>query len=168
MKQTIQYKLHLSLHDFNTDLKLNDPSLCYCSSFKFGQNIAWKTMLTETAVKKPEMTDKGYSASYILLCTLWLQFICFIQGGSIANIEAAWSARNMKFYPLSLQDAVMAVPELAGAQTYQVSVPSNPAPDPTGNKPFVKLDLKKCSVWQLLNVDVDEACRFVSRDTLSC
>jgi hypothetical protein len=71
MKQTIQYKLHLSLHDFNTALKLNDSSLC--SRFRFGQNIAWKKLLTETAVKKPEMIDKEYSAGYRLLCML--QFI---------------------------------------------------------------------------------------------
>ena len=65
----------------------------------------------------------------------------------------------MKFYPLALQDAVMGEPDLAGAKTYTVPVPSNPNPDPDGDQPFTAVELKDCSVWQLLNVDVDEACR---------
>ena len=67
----------------------------------------------------------------------------------------------MKFYPLALQDAVMGEPDLAGAKTYTVPVPSNPNPDPDGDQPFTAVELKDCSVWQLLNVDVDEACRSV-------
>ena len=60
----------------------------------------------------------------------------------------------MKFYPLSLQDAVMGEEELSGAKTFLVSVP-NP-----GSK-FTHVELQNCTVWQLLNVDVDEACRFL-------
>lgn len=67
----------------------------------------------------------------------------------------------MKFYPLSLQDAVKAEDKLARAKTFKVSVPKNPSPDPAGKEPFVKLDLQDCSVWQLLNLDVDEACRYI-------
>ena len=82
-------------------------------------------------------------------------------GGSIANIEALWASRNMKFYPQSLQDAVLNEPDLAGAKTYLVSVPGDPKPNPTGDQDFVDKELQYCSVWQLLNVDVDQACRFV-------
>lgn len=67
----------------------------------------------------------------------------------------------MKFYPLALQDAVMGEPDLAGAKTYKVPVPTNPHPDPDGDLPFVGVELQNCSVWQLLNVDVDQACRSV-------
>ncbi|XP_028411012.1 uncharacterized protein LOC114533638 [Dendronephthya gigantea] len=78
----------------------------------------------------------------------WGHITC---GGSIANIEAMWASRNMKFYPLSLQDAVMAEGELSGAKTYMVNV----------FKPgsgFTNVELQHCTVWQLLNVDVDDAC----------
>ncbi|CAB3994442.1 group II decarboxylase family [Paramuricea clavata] len=85
----------------------------------------------------------------------WGHITC---GGSIANIEAVWSSRNMKFYPLSLQDAVMAEAQLAGAKTYKVNVPAKPDPQPRGDQPFVQEELQNCSVWQLLNLDVDDAC----------
>jgi hypothetical protein len=66
----------------------------------------------------------------------------------------------MKFYPLSLQDAVMAEAQLAGAKTYKVNVPAKPDPQPRGDQQFVQEELQNCSVWQLLNLDVDDACRF--------
>jgi hypothetical protein len=67
----------------------------------------------------------------------------------------------MKFYPLSLQDAVMAEAQLARAKTFKVNVPAQPYPQPGGDNPFVQVELQNCSVWQLLNLDVDDACRFV-------
>jgi hypothetical protein len=69
----------------------------------------------------------------------------------------------MKFYPLSLQDAVMAEAQLAGAKTYKVNVPAKPDPQPRGDQQFVQEELQNCSVWQLLNLDVDDACRFFSK-----
>ena len=66
----------------------------------------------------------------------------------------------MKFYPLTLQDAVLGVSELAKAKPYKVSVPTKPDPDPRGDNPFIDVELQYCSVWQLLNVDVDQACRY--------
>jgi hypothetical protein len=66
----------------------------------------------------------------------------------------------MKFYPLSLKDAVMSEAKLSGAKTFKVRVPSKPTPSPEGGVTYVQVELQKCSVWQLLNLDVDDACRF--------
>ena len=68
----------------------------------------------------------------------------------------------MKFYPLSLQDAVMNEENLKGAKTFKVRVPGKPEPHLDGEEPFAPVELQKCSVWQLLNLDVDDACRFAS------
>ena len=68
----------------------------------------------------------------------------------------------MKFYPLSLQDAVMNEEKLKGAKTFKVRVPTKPEPQLTAWQPFAEVELQNCSVWQLLNLDVDDACRFAS------
>ena len=106
----------------------------------------------------PEHSFSGNGPTWSIVAYL---FFFFIPGGSIANIEAVWSSRNMKFYPLSLQDAVMAEAQLARAKTFKVNVPAQPYPQPGGDNPFVQVELQNCSVWQLLNLDVDDACRFV-------
>ena len=43
-----------------------------------------------------------------------------VTGGSVANIEAMWVARNLKFYPLGLQEAVKKEEKLQGAREYEV------------------------------------------------
>ena len=42
-----------------------------------------------------------------------------VAGGSIANIEAIWVARNLKYYPLGLQDALRKDSELQAARGYK-------------------------------------------------
>ena len=37
-----------------------------------------------------------------------------------ANIEAMWVARNLKFYPLGLQEALKKEDKLKGAREYEV------------------------------------------------
>lgn len=44
-----------------------------------------------------------------------------VAGGSIANIEAIWVARNLKYYPLGLQEALLKDEQLRGAREYEVS-----------------------------------------------
>ena len=41
-------------------------------------------------------------------------------GGSVANIEAIWAARNVKYFPLGLQEALMKEDKLAKARGYKV------------------------------------------------
>lgn len=43
-----------------------------------------------------------------------------VTGGSVANIEAMWVARNLKFYPLGLQEALKKEDKLKGAREYEV------------------------------------------------
>ena len=43
-----------------------------------------------------------------------------VAGGSIANIEAIWAARNVKYFPLGLQEALLKEDKLSGARNYKV------------------------------------------------
>ena len=43
-----------------------------------------------------------------------------VTGGSVANIEAMWMARNLKYYPLGLQEALLKDGRLATGTGYQV------------------------------------------------
>ena len=42
-------------------------------------------------------------------------------GGSVANIEAIWAGRNVKYFPLGLQEALLKEDSLADARGYKVS-----------------------------------------------
>ena len=43
-----------------------------------------------------------------------------VAGGTVANIEAMWVERNLKFYPLGLQEALLNDVQLSKARGYQV------------------------------------------------
>ena len=45
-----------------------------------------------------------------------------VTGGSVANIEAIWAARNVKFFPLALQRALTKEKKLAEAKHYKVGI----------------------------------------------
>ena len=65
-------------------------------------------------------------------------------GGTVANIEAMWAARNMKFFPVALRAALREVPQLAPARNIEV-----PLWDGSSAR-LVDLD-----TWTLLNIDID-------------
>ena len=44
-------------------------------------------------------------------------------GGSVANIEAIWAGRNVKYFPLGLQEALLKEKRLSGAKSYKVRFP---------------------------------------------
>ena len=48
-----------------------------------------------------------------------------VAGGTIANIEAIWVARNLKYYPLGLQEALLNDGQLSEASGYQVDRSEN-------------------------------------------
>ncbi|MDC3962611.1 pyridoxal-dependent decarboxylase [Polyangium jinanense] len=75
-------------------------------------------------------------------------------GGTVANIEAIWSARNLKFYPLSLRDALRAEPSLAAARDIEVSTCDG------RRARLVALD-----AWSLLNLKVDDILALPERLT---
>ena len=68
-----------------------------------------------------------------------------VAGGSVANVEAIWAARNVKFFPLGLQEAIKKEPKLAAAQLYKVFLPEL-------NRDVPLVDATQ---WQLLNLDTD-------------
>ena len=68
-----------------------------------------------------------------------------LSGGSMANVEGIWVARNLKFFALGLQEAVKNEPKLEAARSYTVFVPEL-------NKNVPLLEAKP---WQLLNLDID-------------
>ena len=41
-------------------------------------------------------------------------------GGTVANIEAIWAGRNVKYFPLGLQEALIKEERLAAARGYKV------------------------------------------------
>jgi glutamate/tyrosine decarboxylase-like PLP-dependent enzyme len=84
----------------------------------------------------------------------WGHITC---GGTVANIEAMWVARNLKFYPVALQAAVREEPPLAAARNIAV-------PLPTGTvKPLAELDL-----WELLNLKADDVLALPGRLDREC
>lgn len=72
----------------------------------------------------------------------WGHITC---GGSVANIEALWAARNAKFFPVALRAALREVPDLAAARELQVKLPDGR-----------KARLTDLDTWVLLNLDIDE------------
>ncbi|XP_048584706.1 uncharacterized protein LOC5498142 isoform X2 [Nematostella vectensis] len=68
-----------------------------------------------------------------------------VAGGSVANIEGMWAARNVKFYPLGLCDAIRNEEVLAKAKGYKVFLPHR----------NVYVAITDCTTWELLNLDVD-------------
>ena len=65
-------------------------------------------------------------------------------GGTVANCEAMWCARNVKFLPFAMQDAVKEVPELVEAQGMSIDLPGG------GTKKLVE-----ATTWDLLNLNTD-------------
>ncbi|MCC0177187.1 decarboxylase [Waterburya agarophytonicola K14] len=79
----------------------------------------------------------------------WGHLTC---GGTVANIEAIWSARNLKFYPLALQAVLKNEPEFITAKYIEV-------PLVTGkSQMLIELD-----TWSLLNLKGDEILALPTR-----
>jgi glutamate/tyrosine decarboxylase-like PLP-dependent enzyme len=74
--------------------------------------------------------------------------------GTIANIEAIWSARNLKFYAPALQAALREDPALASGRGITVPVPAG------GEVPLLGLD-----GWTLLNLRADDILALAPRIT---
>lgn len=70
--------------------------------------------------------------------------------GSIANGEAMWAARNLKFLPVALAAAIVVEPGLAAAKGFTVATCQG------GRDYLVNLDL-----WSLLNLPIDEVIGMV-------
>ena len=86
----------------------------------------------------------------------WGHITC---GGSIANIEALWASRNIKYVPLAVRSALesqlqvddgfITKDQVEKALMFELEVYDG------GMK---KKPLKDCTTWQLLNLEVDTIC----------
>ncbi|MDI9637885.1 pyridoxal-dependent decarboxylase [Geitlerinema splendidum] len=74
-------------------------------------------------------------------------------GGTIANTEALWAARNVKFFPFSVQQALKKEASLQGIEVI-VTLPGREEP--------VKL-IDVSDPWNLLNIGADEALKLPER-----
>lgn len=81
----------------------------------------------------------------------WGHITC---GGTVANIEAIWSSRNLKFYPLSLRDALKSEPSLSAARELVVTTCDGR-----------RAQLGALDAWSLLNLKVDEILALPARLT---
>ncbi len=66
--------------------------------------------------------------------------------GSVANIEALWAARNAKFFPVALREALHKEAKLRAAKDLKVTLPGSKT-----SRKLIDLD-----TWTLLNLTVDE------------
>jgi glutamate/tyrosine decarboxylase-like PLP-dependent enzyme len=64
--------------------------------------------------------------------------------GTVANIEAIWSARNLRLYPVAVREALAAGGPLIAASKLEIPLPAG------GSAPLVNL-----SAWELLNLPQD-------------
>ena len=66
--------------------------------------------------------------------------------GSVANLESMWAARNLKYYPVTIAEALKNEDSLAAARDLRV-----PLPGGKGRERLLDLD-----GWALLNLQVDD------------
>ena len=81
--------------------------------------------------------------------TPWGHITC---DGTVANMESMWACRNLKFYPVSLAEALRNESSLAAARYMTIRLPQG------GRETLINLD-----TWQLLNLDPDEVLEFPTR-----
>lgn len=74
-------------------------------------------------------------------------------GGTIANAEALWAARNVKFFPFSVQQALQREELLQSARDVTVTLPNKKQTSLIGIK----------DPWKLLNIEADEALKLPER-----
>lgn len=74
--------------------------------------------------------------------------------GTVANIEAIWSARNLRYYPLAVKAAMTdsAAPNLEAAARFEIATPHK------GRARLVAL-----SPWELLNLQADDVLEIPAR-----
>ncbi|KAF8877174.1 pyridoxal-dependent decarboxylase domain protein [Infundibulicybe gibba] len=93
------------------------------------------------------------------LCTMlgynrrvsWGHITC---DGSVANLEAIWSARNLKFYPLSLKLAITTPPldSSLGGEPLLGFLSSESTPFRIKTCSGVKKQFLDCTIWELMNL----------------
>lgn len=99
----------------------------------------------------------GFDISTTAPIRPWGHITC---DGSVANLEAMWAARNIKYYPLSVKAVLLGETKLTAAKDLQVTTWSG---DEKKRVPLVSLD-----AWSLINLSVDEVLNLPSRIQEKC
>src|SRR5690606_5833578 len=76
-------------------------------------------------------------------------------GGTVANIEAIWSARNLKLYPIAMRAALFGGPALAAARDLRVRAPGR----------GVMVLLRELDTWSLCKLRGDDILALPARLT---
>lgn len=108
------------------------------------------TTLLEKAVGDDLCRMLGYHTDQDARPTPWGHITC---DGSVANIEALWSARNLKYYPISVAEAIRQEPGLSSARNLTVTLA-----DGTTSRRLLDL-----TTWERLNLTADTVLGLPSR-----
>ncbi|MEQ9672332.1 pyridoxal-dependent decarboxylase [Coleofasciculus sp. G2-EDA-02] len=84
----------------------------------------------------------------------WGHITC---GGTVANIEGLWVARNLKFYPFTLKKVIAETPGFEAAKEINMTLPNGT------QKPLLSLD-----TWTMLNLKADDILNIPARLTSEC
>ncbi|XP_015748257.1 PREDICTED: uncharacterized protein LOC107328056 [Acropora digitifera] len=131
-----RYKGHVN---WDTNMPAN---LGYISAMLFNQNNCCAESSTVTTKFEVEVGND--------LCIMmgYEKHRCMghlTSGGTTANIEAIWAARNVKYFPLGLQEALLKEDRLSKARGYKIPIPQRGS----------KKEVVSASQWELLNLDVE-------------
>ncbi|SDD34979.1 pyridoxal phosphate-dependent decarboxylase family protein [Actinokineospora iranica] len=117
-------------------------------------NVAAEASPVTTLLEKAVGDDLCRMLGYDILAETtprpWGHITC---DGSVANIEALWSARNLKYYPIAVAAALEHEPALAKARNLTVTL----ADGVTSKR------ISRLTPWELLNLTVDDALALPSR-----
>lgn len=112
------------------------------------------TTLLEVAVGKDLCGLLGYPVDVEGALQPWGHIAC---DGTVANLEALWSARNLKYYPIALARAIANESALAGARDITVV-------DGSGRR----AKLLELTDWALVNLPMDTVLDIPQRMTHCC
>lgn len=152
-QKELQEKLQLSVPFFsnryqghmNWDTVL-PSNIGYITAMLYNQNNVATEASSVTSLLEKEVGNQLCEMIGYKKTTPWGHITA---DGTIANIEAMWASRNLKFYPLALVEAIKKTKRLREAENILLTVY-----DDQGNQH--NKNLGECSSWQLLNLDCDE------------
>lgn len=146
LKVSTPFYSYRSLGHMNWEVSI--PAIVgYFAAMLYNQNnVALEASPATTVMERSVAVDLcnmlGYSANILKNngITAWGHITC---DGSIANIETVWVARNLKFYPVALQQVLKTKNELADAKLLKIEINDV-------SKTFIDLN-----EWEILNIPGD-------------
>lgn len=144
-----RYQSHM-----NWDLTLPSIVGYFAAMLYSPNNVAAEASPVTTLLEKTVGEDLcrmlGYDTSETANPRSWGHITC---DGSVANIEALWSARNLKYYAISVAEAIRCEPDLEEAKRITVTLPDG----------HTIKKLLELTTWERLNLTVDEVLNLTAR-----